>query len=134
MDYPLLRIDFLDGGIVNPVPGKTAAAMGADKVIAVRLGRLRPTTDSGAEARDASGRVPSAIEAMVRSVELMQTTMRTERSTTTITIEPHCEDVSTIGLRRFSLGRRYIEAGEAAVEAAVPRIAAALPWVRADRA
>jgi NTE family protein len=135
--YPAVRVGpyaAIDGGIVNPVPHKTAAVMGADKVIAVRLGRPRPTTDSGAEARDGSGRVPSAIEAMVRSVELMQTTMRAERSTTTITIEPECEDVPTIGLRRFSLGRRYIQAGEAAVEAAVPRIAAALPWVRADRA
>jgi hypothetical protein len=60
----------------------------------------------------------------------MQATMRGQRSPGTIVIAPECEEVHGIGLRRFSLGRRYIEAGEAAVEAAVPRIAAALPWIR----
>jgi hypothetical protein len=60
----------------------------------------------------------------------MQATMRGQRSPGTIVIAPECEEVPGIGLRRFSLGRRYIEAGEAAVEAAVPRIAAALPWIR----
>ena len=68
--------------------------------------------------------------AMEPLVDLMQATIRGQRSPGTIVIAPECEEVPGIGLRRFSLGRRYIEAGEAAVEAAVPRIAAALPWMR----
>ena len=56
--------------------------------------------------------------------------MRGQRSPATIVIAPECEDMPGIGLRRFSLGRRYVEAGEAAIEAALPRIAAALPWLR----
>jgi NTE family protein len=120
----------VDGGIVNPVPGSAAAAMGADRVVAVRLGRHRPAAHDDADARERPGRGPSAIETIVRSVDLMQATIRGQRSPGTIVIAPECEEVPGIGLRRFSLGRRYIEAGEAAVEAAVPRIAAALPWMR----
>ena len=124
----------VDGGIVNPVPGSAATAMGADRVVAVRLGRHRPAAHDAAhddaEARERPGRGPSTIETIVRSVDLMQATIRGQRSPGTIVIAPECEEVPGIGLRRFSLGRRYIEAGEAAVEAAVPRIAAALPWIR----
>jgi NTE family protein len=120
----------VDGGIVNPVPSSAATAMGANKVVAVRLGRPRPAAHDDAEAQERPGRGPSAIEAILRSVDLMQATIRGQRSPGTIVIAPECEEVPGFGLRRFSLGRRYIEAGEAAVEAAVPRIAAALPWMR----
>lgn len=120
----------VDGGIVNPVPSSAATAMGADKVVAVRLGRPRPAAHDDAEAQERLGRGPSAIETIRRSVDLMQATLRGQRSPGTIVIAPECEGVPGIGLRRFSIGRRYIEAGEAAVEAAVPRIAAALPWMR----
>jgi NTE family protein len=120
----------VDGGIVNPVPSSAATAMGADKVVAVRLGRPRPAGDDNVEAQERQGRGPSAIDTILRSVDLMQATIRGQRSPATIVVAPECEDVPAIGLRRFSLGRRYVEAGEAAVEAAVPRIAAALPWLR----
>ncbi len=120
----------VDGGIVNPVPSSAATAMGADKVVAVRLGRPRPAPHDDAEAQERLGRGPSAIETILRSVDLMQATIRGQRSPGTIVIAPDCEQVPAIGLRRFSLGRRYIEAGEAAVAAATPRIAAALPWLR----
>jgi NTE family protein len=120
----------VDGAIVNPVPSSAVTAMGADKVVAVRLGRPRLGAHDDAEARERPRRGPSAIETILGSVDLMQTTIRGQRSPGTIVIAPECEEVPGIGLRRFSLGRRYIEAGEAAVEAAVPRIAAALPWIR----
>ena len=123
----------VDGGIVNPVPSSAATTMGADKVVAVRLGRPRPAAHDNAEARERLGRGPSGIETILRSVNLMQATIRGQRSPGTIVIEPECDEVPGAGLRRFSLGRRYIDAGEAAVEAAVPRIAAALPWLRPER-
>jgi NTE family protein len=131
--HPALRIGpytAVDGGIVDPVPSSVATAMGADKVVAVQLGRPRPAGDHDAEARGSVGRRPSAIETIVRSVELMQATIRGQRSPATIMLSPKCEDVPAIGLRRFSLGRGYVQAGEAAVEEALPRIAAALPWMR----
>jgi len=130
--HPALRIGpylAVDGGIVNPVPSSAAVAMGAEKVLAVRLGRSRPEGDADAEAHETKGRLPSAIETIVRSVELMQATMRGQRPPATIVIAPECEDLPAVGLRRFSLGRGYVEAGEAAVEAALPRIAAAMPWM-----
>jgi NTE family protein len=120
----------VDGGIVNPVPGSAATAMGADKVVAVRLGRPRPAAHDDAEAQERLGRGPSAIETVLRSAGLMQATIGCQPSPGTIEIAPQCEEVPGIGLRRFSLGRRYIEVGEAAVEAAIPRIAAAVPWMR----
>jgi NTE family protein len=120
----------VDGGIVNPVPSSAVTAMGADKVVAVRLGRPRPAAHDDAEAQERRRRGPSAIETILRSVDLMQATIRGQRSPGTIVIAPGFEEVPGFGLRRFSLGRGYIEAGEAAVEAAIPRIAAALPWMR----
>jgi NTE family protein len=130
--HPALRIGpylAVDGGIVNPVPGSAAVAMGAEKVVAVRLGRSRPEGDADAEAWETKGPLPSAIETIVRSVELMQATMRGQGPPASIVIAPECEDLPAVGLRRFSLGRGYVEAGEAAVEAALPRIAAAMPWM-----
>ena len=120
----------VDGGIVNPVPSSAATAMGADRVVAVRLGRPRLAAHDDAEAHERLRRGPSAIETILRSVALMQATIGGQSSPGTIEIAPQCEEVPGIGLRRFSLGRRYIEAGEAAVEAAVPQIAAELPWMR----
>jgi NTE family protein len=120
----------VDGGIVNPVPSSTTTAMGADKVIGVRLGRPRPAAHNDAEAQQCLGRGPSTIGTIRRSVALMQATIGGQSPPGTIMIELECEEVPGIGFRRFSLGRRYIEAGEAAVEAAVPHIAAALPWMR----
>jgi NTE family protein len=131
--HPAVRIGpytAVDGGIVNPVPSSAATALGADKVVAVRLGRPRPAAHDDAEAEQRLGRGPSAIGTILRSVGLMQATIGGQRPPGTVVVEPECEEVPGIGLRRFSLGRRYIEAGEAAVEAAVPRIAAALPWMR----
>jgi hypothetical protein len=98
--------------------------------VAVRLGRPRPAAHDDAAAQERLGRGPSAIETILRSVDLMQATIRGQRPPGTVVIAPECKEVPAIGLRRFSLGRPYIEAGEAAVEAAVPRIAAALPWMR----
>ena len=79
----------------------------------------------------ASGRPPSAVAVLMRSIETMQGRIATEpgMEATTIAIVPKVGAESG-GLRKFSSGRRYIPDGEAAVEAAMPRIGASLPWVR----
>ena len=64
----------VDGGIVNSIPSSAATAMGAGKVVAVRLGRPRPAAHDDAEAQERLGRGPSAIETIRHSVDLMQAT------------------------------------------------------------
>jgi NTE family protein len=133
--YPALRIGehfVVDGAVLNPLPVSVAASMGADVVIAVKLvGDTRRQTH--AEAIFASGRPPSAITVIMRSLELMQGRIATETpSVRTITIAPDLGDLSAGKLRNFSDGKRFIESGETAAEAALPRITAALPWLRPE--
>ncbi len=131
--YPAQRIGgrvLVDGGIVNPVPGDVVAGMGAGAVITVRLVGGTTRVETG-EAPAADGRPPSALQVIMRSIEMMQRRAPADPTgVTTISIAPEFEDLPGSKLRRFNDGRRYIEIGEAAAEAAMPRIAAALPWLR----
>lgn len=126
--YPPVRIGphlLVDGGVLNPVPSNIAAEMGADTVIAVRLGSRFDV--SGAE----SARVPSVLQTIIRSIEIMQSKIAAEAAgAATILIEPEFGKAGGMGLRDFRQGRRYIELGEAAAEAALPRLVAAFPWLR----
>jgi NTE family protein len=133
--YPALRIGehlLVDGGVLNPVPASVAAAMGADVVLAVKLvGDSGRQTD--AEAIPASGRPPSAIAVIMRSLELMQGRITSDTpNARTITITPALGDLPPGKLRSFSNGQRFVEAGQQATEAALPRIAAALPWLQPE--
>jgi NTE family protein len=135
--YPAQRIGpytLVDGGVLSPVPTTAAADLGAGTVIAIRLGAetVEPVTDAVADV--STGRPPSAVSVIVRSIELMQSRIAAESTSPTITIAPEFAGVPSARLRRFSEGRRYVEIGEAAAEAALPRIAAAFPWLDAGRA
>jgi NTE family protein len=130
--YPALRIGpytLVDGGVLSPVPTNAAADLGAGTVLAVRLGNVaaEPVTDAVGDV--ASGRPPSAVSVIVRSIELMQSRISTEPTVPTITIAPEFAPLPGAGLRRFTEGRQYVEDGEAAVEAALPRLTAAFPWL-----
>jgi NTE family protein len=132
--YPPQRIGpyaLVDGGILNPVPSNVVAEMGADTVIAVKLAG-RPATTPAGNRPDAPPRVPSVIQAILRSIETMQGKIVTDTAAAaTLVIEPEFTDAGRgWGLRHFSEGRRYTAVGEAAAEAALPRIAAALPWLQ----
>jgi NTE family protein len=121
----------VDGAILNPVPSDIAAEMGADLVIAVRLGGRPVARAVEAEARAGSGRLPSILKTIMESLELMQTKMGYQTAAAaTIAIEPTFAEVGSVGLHQFSEGRRYIPLGEAAAEAALPRISAVLPWLQ----
>jgi len=118
----------VDGGILNPVPSNVVARMGADLVIAVKLASQGTPAGADAEAVVSAGRVPSVLQAITRSIELMQSKIVSEAADkAAILLEPATDSAETWGLRNFSQGRRFISAGEAAVELALPRIAAALP-------
>jgi len=137
--YPPQRMGryiLVDGGICNPVPSRVAADMGADVVIAVRLISRPVPRAPELEAAAATGKVPSVLQAIMRSIEVMQSKISADTaSAATIVIEPMTADVSYgWGLRNFSQGRRYIAAGEAAAREALPRIASALPWLRSGSA
>jgi hypothetical protein len=80
---------------------------------------------------EGEGPIPSAVAAIVSSIELVQTRMTAPAGTTpTVMITPRFDDLPAAKLRRFREGRRYIPAGEAAVDAALPRLQATLPWLR----
>ncbi len=133
--YPAQRMGssvLVDGGICNPVPSHVAEGMGADIVIAVRLVNRPIPRGPQIEATEAAGNVPTVIQAIMRSIEVMQSKISAETaSAATIQIEPMTSDTPYgWGLRRFSDGRRYIAAGEIAAREALPRISAALPWLR----
>jgi NTE family protein len=131
--YPAQRMGsrvLVDGGVVNPVPGSAAVALGADVVIAVRL-----TSSTALEATDATavvpaGRGPSMVQTLMRSVDLMQQEIsRAAAGEATVQIEPVC-DVAGAGLRDFRKGRRHVAAGVEAAEASLPQLAHAMPWLR----
>ncbi len=130
--FPAVRIGnrtLVDGGVVNPVPADVAASLGADVVIGVRL--VHP---GGIQAHEVSeetdGPIPSAVAAIMRSIELLQTRIAVESSVPTILVTPEFGALPAGKLRHFGEGRRFIAAGEAAVEEALPRLSVALPWLR----
>ena len=131
--FPAVRIGnrtLVDGGVVNPVPASVAASLGADVVIGVRLVHSGGVmADELSEEGD--GPLPSAVAAIMRSIELLQTRIATDSgSTPLILLTPEFGSIPAGKLRHFREGKRYITAGESAVEEAVPRLSAALPWLR----
>jgi len=133
--YPPLRMGrhvLVDGGVVNPVPISVATAMGADLVIAVNLGRAsrEPLTDVEA-VDEKQDRLPSLVQAITRSVEIMQGRIGAESTAAaSVLIEPTFATGTGLGLQSFHQGRPYIAPGEDAAEAALPLMAACLPWLR----
>jgi NTE family protein len=136
--YPAQRIGrhtVVDGGVLDPVPVRAVADMGADVVIAVRLATPAPPSTTEAEAIPASGPRPSALAVLSRALEIMYGRIAVDvPDVTTVTITPHLAEIPGVNLRHFVQGRRYIEDGEAAAEAALARITAALPWLRGREA
>lgn len=133
--YPPVPIgDYMlvDGGVVNPVPGDAVSNMGANTVIAVKLGRRAVEDPIDLVSGDPSGRPPLLVQTLNRSIDIMQGKIVTESAAaSTITIEPVFPAIAGWGLRSFSEGRAFIEAGRKAAETALPRLAAtAIPWLR----
>ena len=106
--------------------------MGADVVIAVNLGgaRREPLTDVEA-ADEKQVRLPSLVQAITRTVEILQGRIGAESvAPASVLIEPTFATGTGLGLQSFHQGRPYIAPGEDAAEAALPSIAASLPWLR----
>jgi NTE family protein len=131
--FPAHRVGpytLVDGGILNPVPVSVAERMGAGTVVGVRLFAPPDEPNWEAESVVSSGRPPSSIAVIMRSIEIMQSRIEAEPTAATrVMITPRYENVGEAKLRRFRTGRRFVEDGEAAAEAALPRLSAAFPWI-----
>jgi hypothetical protein len=104
--------------------------MGARAIVGVRLVAPPDEPDWDAESVVSSGRPPSSIAVIMRSIEIMQSRVEAEPTAATrVMITPRYENVGEAKLRRFRTGRRFVEDGEAAAEAALPRLKAAFPWL-----
>jgi NTE family protein len=136
--YPPVRIGdytLVDGGVVNPVPISVAASMGADVVIAVPLAAPATEAVPDLEAVESSGKLPSIVHTISRSIEVMQGRIGAQSAAAaTVTIRPDFSTLPVIGIQSFSKGRPYIAPGAAAAEAALPALREALPWLRPDAA
>ncbi len=119
-------------GFSTPFPATSPLKYRAGTTIAVKLAKGPSLEPVHAEAMESEGRVPSALQVVLRSVELMQSRIVAHgAAAATILIEPEFTEAGGFWLRSFSEAQRYIELGEKAADAALPRIAAALPWLRA---
>lgn len=119
----------VDGGVVNPVPSDVAWDMGANVVLGVDLSHRRTVGRVDLLSEVPSGPIPSILETITRTLEVMQGRIAAQGQTATIMIEPEFPGRTGWGLRRFREGRQFIQIGEVAAEAALARVGSVLPWV-----
>lgn len=109
--------DFVDGGLVAPVPVGQARAMGAEVVLAVDI-------SSDPEGNDASG----LLQVLLQTTAIMgQSINRHELKAADVVVRPA---LSGVGSADFSARQRSIAAGRAAMLAALPRLKAQLAKLR----
>jgi len=123
----------VDGGLVNPVPGRTVRDMGADIVVAVDL--MSPTALAEVTEGPRTGsvtvprrRAPNLVEMLWRSTEIMQGEITVRSAAMAdVTIQPK------LGRSRWSdfshRGRSFIAAGEEAARGALPELRRLLPFL-----
>lgn len=102
--------EYLDGGLISPVPVRTARQLGADVVVAVDVGGADPAGDQAG----------GLFELLQRSFEIMSHSLRTnEVATADIAIRP---DVGRIASTDFASRRVFIAAGFLAAQRLGPVI------------
>jgi len=106
--------DYVDGGLVSPVPVRTARNMGADIVIAVDVAR-HP---------EHAAKLDTIAEILVQSLAIMGRYVgQDERAEADVLIEP---EVNEIGTFDFERRRMAMQAGGQATRGAIPAIRAAI--------
>ncbi|MCK6396266.1 patatin-like phospholipase family protein [Zoogloea sp.] len=102
--------EYLDGGLVSPVPVRTARQLGADVVVAVDVGGADPAGDQ----------TGGLFELLQRSFEIMSHALRTnEVATADIAVRP---DVGRISSTDFASRKVFIAAGFLAAQRLGPVI------------
>ncbi len=113
--------EYVDGGLVSPVPARTARRLGADVVIAVDISK-KPAYQSTA----------GAFDILMQTFTIMgQVIARSELSDADVVLEPA---VSAIGSTDFAARESSILEGEQAVAAQANAIMAALARVQQSMA
>jgi NTE family protein len=123
----------VDGGVINPVPSDVASDMGANVVLGVNLNGRQAAGRVDLLSVVPSGPIPSILETITRTLDVMQGRIASTGRTATIVIEPMFPVRPGWGLRRFREGRQFIQIGEVAAEAALARVSSVLPWIVCDR-
>jgi NTE family protein len=109
--------NYVDGGLVAPVPVSQARAMGAELVLAVDI-------SSDPQGNDATG----LLKTLLQTTAIMgQTINRHELAGAQVVLRPA---LSGVGSADFSSRQRSIEAGRAAMQAALPQLRAELAKLR----
>jgi NTE family protein len=130
--FPPLRWrgrQLVDGGLLNPIPNRTVAQLGADIVIGVKLTSPVTLTGPVARRRTLAFRAPPIIDTIQAAFEVMQWKITEDGSARAdVTVEPHFHGAT--GLRDFGRGDEFIAAGRAAVLAAESELKALLPWAK----
>lgn len=109
--------EYVDGGLVAPVPVSQARAMGAEVVLAVDI-------SSDPQGNDASG----LLGTLLQTTAIMgQSINRHELRAAEVVVRPA---LSGVGSADFSSRQRSIAAGRAAMQAALPRLKAELARLR----
>lgn len=109
--------DYVDGGLVAPVPVSQARAMGAEVVLAVDI-------SSDPQGNDASG----LLKTLLQTTAIMgQTINRHELRGAEVVVRPA---LSGVGSADFSARQRSIVAGRAAMLEALPRLKAEMARLR----
>jgi len=109
--------EYVDGGLVSPVPVRVARRLGADVVIAVDISQ-RPADQSTA----------GELDIVLQTFAIMgRVIAREELDAADIVLAP---DLSGVGSTDFSAREAAIRSGERAVEGELPRISAFLQQAR----
>ena len=114
--------EYVDGGVLSPVPVRVARKMKPDIIIAVDVSR-KP--DSAVEIRD-------TLDVLSQTIAIMgKESSQAEMRDADVVIRP---DVSEIGIIDFAARKQAIEMGEKAAQESLPRILALLKDKRQRKA
>jgi NTE family protein len=131
--YPPVRIGartLVDGAVLNPVPIDVVAAMGADRVIGVRLGDLGPTDRLEETASPPVSAGLSILQVLMRSIDAMQAAVNVAPAAVSSTvIEPKFPPSAGFPLRDFAQGAQYVDHGRIAAELALDGLREQFPWL-----
>ena len=105
--------EFVDGGLVSPVPVRFARQMGAEFVLAVDISSTPENAKTG-----------DMFQILMQTFTIMGKSINTfELREADVVVRPA---LGTVGSAEFSARRKSIEAGRAAMLAALPKVRAAL--------
>jgi NTE family protein len=105
--------DYVDGGLVSPVPVRSARQMGADIVIAVDI-----------SSRPEDAKTSDMLKVLLQTFSIMgKSISQLEMAQAEVVVRPALPDV---GSAEFTARQKSIEAGRAAMKLALPALKAAL--------